>query len=630
MHESDESPTSPTPSRHSLAELSSLDAPSPNPGNVYHPPLLSSDNELGHGAEPEQAITRDLARIAAVAGLGGLLFGFDTGVISGALLSLKRDPAPLLPLSTGQESFLVSSALVGALCASVFAGTLADSRLGRKGVIILSSVLFTVGAAEMAAAQVYKEIILGRVLVGFGVGLASCVLPTYLAELSPPKYRGTIVASLVVLITAGQVLAYVVDALFASAASGWRWMLGAGIVPGLSQLVLSFALPESPRHLLRRGKTARGRRVVKRLNPTWTSERVQLEVERLEHEVGARARGDDDDDDGRVRLPPSLGEGDQTPRWFERLKSVGQVDWRAKWAQAKRARERWQGLTWDDTANRKTLIVACGLQFFQQSTGFNCLMYYSTRVIEQTHLSSPATFALLIAISNFVCTLVALRLIDRTGRRQLLLRGLIGMIVGMVILSASFAFIPRTVQRDSSGTAQRPRPAAIVSLFGMTVFCCAYALSLGNVPWVVQSEVFVPELKSLGTSLATAANWSSNIVISSSFLHISQGIGPSGAFGLLAIICAIAWAFTYLLLPETKGLSLDEVRGLFELEGSSTSIVGKSQNGARGRLLDDGGTRDAGGAGYHVVGDEDGETDDDGELDGEEQQQTRSGRKGIA
>ncbi|GAA5956889.1 hypothetical protein JCM3765_006631 [Sporobolomyces pararoseus] len=642
------------PTSASLSTFDRLADSSQRTSQVYTPPLFASDtrssgiyeggggfdqvgNDEGSERDEEQVITQDLYRIAAVAGLGGLLFGFDTGVVSGALLSLSEDSSPLPPLSTSQESFLVTSALIGALFSSLFAGRLADSdKLGRKGVIVTSAVLFTLGAAEMAAAQVYKEIILGRVLVGFGVGLASCVLPTYLAELSPPKFRGRIVASLVVLITGGQVVAYLISLLCfhffpisSSSQQAWRWMFGFGTVPSLLQLILSFSLPESPRYLFRKGKTAKGRKVLKRLNPGWSSERVQREVEKLIQEVNKGTPKEPE------RIEVEQGEEEKWYKvWMRKLKKLKRINWKEKSQEWRRRSDGYKELLWNDRGNRRTLTVACGLQLFQQATGFNCLMYYSTKVIQQTHLSSPATFALLIAISNFLCTLIALRLIDRTGRRKLLLRGLIGMIMGMMILSISFAFIREVDSEEGGGGGNGGGAAAVMSLIGMTGFCCAYALSLGNVPWIVQSEVFVPELKALGTGLSTSVNWAGNIFVSSTFLHISQGIGPSGAFGLFAMICLAGWIFTYCLLPETKGLTLEQVRSLFENDSDKTSTSRSRGDHSRSRGDDE----EAGlmsGNGYHVLGEtevEEEEEEENGDTSGgseNENEARRTRRKGI-
>lgn len=190
------------------------------------------------------------------------------------------------------------------------------------------------------------------------------------------KYRGRFVASLVVLITFGQVLAYIIDALFISVQQGWRWMFGMGIVPALIQLLLSFSLPESPRYLIKRGKTAKGRQVITRLNPSWSATRVQREVEKIMGEVGERGTMRREQPE---RLDQIERDGERDESWWrrtiERMKNVTRIDWRIKQKQLVSKKEDYLELLWRDRANRRALLVACGLQFFQQSTGFNSLMY---------------------------------------------------------------------------------------------------------------------------------------------------------------------------------------------------------------------------------------------------------------
>ncbi|GAA5839959.1 hypothetical protein JCM11251_006571 [Rhodosporidiobolus azoricus] len=547
-------------------QRSSLPLPWQNDSN-------DSEEEFGNGGADcaeEEEVTPALVRIVTIAGLGGLLFGFDTGVVSGALVVI-RDDLGGKPLTLGQESFLVTSALIGALFGSIAASRFADWK-GRKPVILGAAALFTIGALEQAAAQVYKEVILGRVLVGLGVGLASMTLPVYLAEISPRAYRGRIVASLVVLITGGQVLAYAIDAAFFNVPHGWRWMFGLGAVPAVVQLLMGFTMPESPRFEIAQGKVASARRTLRLLHPKASGTEVQRKIEEIQAEVGEVKE-----------------DGQEVGSRFEQM-----------------------GLLWRDKANRRALLVAAGLQAFQQLTGFNCLMYYSAKIIEQTHLSQPAAFACFVAVSNFLSTLVALRLIDRLGRRTLLLRTLIGMVVGMSVLAGSFALIPKT-SRMSVGdaalgaTAAGASPWAFVALAGMVVFCCAYALGLGNVAWVVQSEVFNQDLRALGNGIATASCWICNLIVSATFLHISKALTPSGAFGLYAFIAAGGWLFTWCYVPETKNLSLDEVRALFEREVG----IGPGASPVRGGLGSVGGLRGGGRGGYHVLGGEEEASEED-------------------
>ncbi|KWU44845.1 MFS general substrate transporter, partial [Rhodotorula sp. JG-1b] len=373
------------------------------------------------------------------------------------------------------------------------------------------------------------------------------VLPIYLAEIAPSEFRGRVVASMVVLITGGQVLAYVIGASFFHVTKGWRWMFGLGAVPAISQVLLSFSIPESPRYHLRKGRVVTAQKTIQRLNPSWSHEMVQKRIQLLRAEVqdhpGDRAAGGP----GRQRLLSG---------WREKVRN-----WRPSSIQDGKL-----GLLWKDRANRRALLVACGLQFFQQATGFNTLMYYAAKIIDQTGLGQPAAFAVFIAVSNFISTIVALRLIDRVGRRTLLLRTLLGMIGGMALLSFAFLFIHVSSSPRSAASETGASPWAFVAVFAMGMFCVSYALGLGNVAWVVQSEVFNQELRAFGNAAATAVNWSANLIVSSTFLHLSHAATPAGAFGIYAIVAGLAWLFTWEFLPETKGLTLEEVRAVFERE----------------------------------------------------------------
>ncbi|CDR36107.1 hypothetical protein NBRC10512_004988 [Rhodotorula toruloides] len=550
------------------------------------PPGETADEEDGLedvDEESEGRLTPALIRIAGVAGLGGLLFGFDTGVVSGALVAIGTDLGGRA-LTLGEETGIVTSALYGALAGSLFASRAADF-WGRKPVIVAAAVLFALGALEQAAAQVYKEVILGRVLIGIGVGLSSMTLPIYLAEISPAKFRGRIVASLVVLITGGQVLAYIVDAIFYPVTKGWRWMFGFGAVPAVVQLLLSFSLPESPRFQLRHDRVASARKTIRQLNPTLSHAAVQRRIESIQAEVQGAKESDRADEAREGGVPLNLA------RW-------------KKWLQEVRndIQEGRLGRLWRDRVSRRTLLVAAGLQFFQQATGFNTLMYYSAKIIQLSGLGQPVAFAIVVALSNFLSTIVALRLIDRMGRRALLLRTLIGMIFGMSLLAFSFVFIhlkaDDAVQEAAAGQSG-PSPWAFVAILAMCIFCVSYALGIGNCAWVVQSEVFNQDQRAVGNGIATAVNWSANLLISSTFLHLASAITPAGTFALYSLISLAGWIFTWRYLPETKGLSLDEVRELFEREVGVDGMAAAPSGPTDGE------------AAYHVVGEETSEEEEE-------------------
>ncbi|BGP25861.1 hypothetical protein JCM10295v2_004801 [Rhodotorula toruloides] len=549
-------------------------------------PGETPDREDGLEDEDEDSdgkLTPALVRIAGVAGLGGLLFGFDTGVVSGALVAIGTDLGGRA-LTLGEETGIVTSALYGALAGALFASRAADF-WGRKPVIVAAAVLFALGALEQAAAQVYKEVILGRVLVGIGVGLSSMTLPIYLAEISPARFRGRIVASLVVLITGGQVLAYIVDAIFFPVTKGWRWMFGFGAVPAVIQLLLSFSLPESPRFQLRHDRVPAARKTISLLHPTLSHAAVQRRIESIQAEVQSAKESDRVDGARERKISPTFS------NWREWLQ-----EWRTN------VKEGRLGRLWRDRVSRRTLFVAAGLQFFQQSTGFNTLMYYSAKIIQLSGLGQPVAFAIFVALSNFVSTIVALRLIDRMGRRALLLRTLIGMLFGMSLLALSFVFIHLKADgavQEADVAHGRPSLWAFVAILAMCIFCVSFALGIGNCAWVVQSEVFNQDLRAVGNGIATAVNWSANLLISSTFLHLASAVTPAGTFALYSLISVAGWVFTWRYLPETKGLSLDEVYALFEREVGVDSAVAASSGPTGGEVA------------YHVVGGDTSEEEED-------------------
>lgn len=231
----------------------------------------------------------------------------------------------------------MSATTVGALLGSLAAGWLSDA-WGRKKVILLAAVLFALGAIEQAAADNVQMMVLGRGIVGLGVGLASMVTPVYIAELSPARFRGRLVAMIIVLITAGQVVAYIIDAIFFRASAGWRYMSIAGAVPAIAQLVLSFSLPESPRYLIMHSRLDSARTILARLYPSISMEGVERKVDSIQQAL----RREQD-----VSIAVGKGRG---------VREIFRILWNTK-------------------AHRRALFVACGLQFAQQITGFNALMY---------------------------------------------------------------------------------------------------------------------------------------------------------------------------------------------------------------------------------------------------------------
>ncbi|CDS01330.1 related to myo-inositol transporter [Sporisorium scitamineum] len=537
-------------------------------------PLRSTagDNDDEHDADDppnplddsELSSATYLARLTGVACLGGLQFGWDTGVASGMLVAIHADLGH--ELSEGEQELIVSATTVGAILGSIVAGRMADW-LGRKKVMIGSGILFLLGAMEQAASQVVRELVLGRVLVGLGVGMASMVVPTYLAEVAPTKVRGRVVGINSLLITGGQVVAYLVDAAFYNLPHGWRWMVLAGGVPAVFQLVGMIYLDESPRWLVARGRIIRARRVLQRIYPHASVRMIDNEIDRIARSMQGTIQFDNVDPDAYShRAEREAEQGTQRGPTTDLQATLGRItaapaqltsSARQKTTQVKSK----LSMLLHDPVHRRALLIACAFQAFQQMTGANSLLYYGSRLLQMAgFVVNPNAAAVGIAVANFVGTVVAVRYIDSWGRRKLLLYTTAAMSLFLALVAVGFSQIdvgPVTGTPDPSATASSSWPYA--TLIFMILFTLAYALGLGIVPWLIQSEIFSGQVRGLGAGIATATNWTTNLLVSSTFLHLVKLIHPAGCFGLFSVVAAVSWVFTYAQLPEMSGLSLSDV-----------------------------------------------------------------------
>ena len=323
--------------------------------------------------------------IAGVAALGGLLFGYDTGVISGALLFIREE----LALSPTMQGVVVAIVLAGAVIGAAVAGTMSD-RFGRRRVILAAALLFVAGSLLSAIAAELIGLVIARFLVGLGIGFASMLTPLYLAEIAPARDRGAIVSLNQLCITVGILLSYLVGFGLASYAGGWRWMLGIGAVPGIVLIIGMLILPESPRWLAGHGRIENATAVLRRLR-----------------------RGEDVSDELNALRTDIAQEGQQLASWAELL----------------------------SPRLRRPLAIGVGLAMFQQITGINTVIYFAPTIFESAGLSSAATSILATAgvgAVNVVMTVVSIRLIDRLGRRQLLCWSLGGMATALIVLAGAF------------------------------------------------------------------------------------------------------------------------------------------------------------------------------------------------
>jgi SP family myo-inositol transporter-like MFS transporter 13 len=320
---------------------------------------------------------------------------------------------------------------------------------------------------------------------------------------------------------AGGVLAYATDAAFAHVAYGWRYMVGLGAVPSILLGVFTFWCPESPRQLLFHNKRDECLSVIRSIYPNATGDQVIDKVQSIENGV-TKAK--------------SLNEEMLLRKSLQSLFTI--------------------------PANIRPLVAACGLMFFQQLSGFNTLMYYSSTIFDIVGFKNPVAVGTVIAGVNWIFTILSITIIDRVGRRRILLWTMWGMPVCLVLAAIAFKWVPID-QQTLELTDDRVGWPAILVLAAMISFVGFFAAGLGCVPW--QANEFLPmEVRAMGTMMINISNWGPNIIVSSTFLSMMKGISPSGTFGFYAMMCFLGWVFVFFCFPEAANMTLEEVRAVFE------------------------------------------------------------------
>ena len=438
---------------------------------------------------------------AAITATGGLLFGYDTGVISGALLFIREDFAPLTPFL---EGVIVSFLLVGAVVGALSGGPLSD-RLGRRPVVLLAAVIFGVGALAVALAPGVTFLIFGRFLLGLGVGLASLIVPLYIAEISPPDTRGALVSLNQLMITIGILLSYIAGVAL-TPIEGWRWMFALALIPALILFIGMFFLPETPRWL-------------------------------YEHNQQDKARG---------VLSRVLG-GDETEvdRQIQEIEEIRQQEQQQAQAGYAELLQPWL---------RPALIIGIGLAIFQQITGINTVIYYAPTILQGVGFSEGgaiAATALGVGVVNVGFTVLAVYIIDRVGRRPLLIIGLIGMTVSLALLGLVFSL------GSTSGA------AGLLATVCLALYIASFAISLGPIFWLMISEIYPLRNRGSAMSIAALCNWGSNFIVALIFPVLLATLGGAGSFWLFAALGIVAWFFVYYMVPETKGRTLEEIEADF-------------------------------------------------------------------
>jgi len=447
---------------------------------------VPSSTPAGSGSSSGGSARGVVILTAAVAALGGLLFGYDTSVISGAMLFLRTD----FHLSDAQLEFAVGIALAGALVGSALAGYSTD-RWGRRTVLLATGVGFGLFSVLSGLAFGLVSFSVARLLVGACIGVASLVTPLYLAEMSPAGIRGALVSLNQLAITVGIVVAYFVD--FALAAGrDWRWMFITAVFPALALIAGMLVLPESPRWLARRGFRDRALQGFHRLG---RGDEAEAELREVEEALQEEQEG------FRALFQPGF---------------------------------------------RVAVFVGVGLAIFQQITGINTIIYYSPAILRMSGYPSAKAAILaaaVIGVANVLVTIVSIFLVDRLGRRLLLLLGTAGMAVSLGLMGVAF-------RHQSAGT---------IIFYEMIAYIVSFGIGLGPVMWLLISEIYPTKIRGQAMSLATLSVWGSNWLVAGTFLSLIRAAGAAGTFWIFGVICVLAFAFCFAFVPETKGKTLEAI-----------------------------------------------------------------------
>lgn len=458
-------------------------------------------------------------RSAIVAALGGLLFGFDTAVISGTTEDLRR----VYQLSESGLGFAVATALIGTIVGALIAGRPVD-RYGRKKVLFAIGILYFVGALGSALVTSLPLFWLFRFLGGIGVGVASVVAPIYTAEIAPPALRGRLVGLVQFNIVLGILLAYLSNFIIKNllpAEVAWRWMFGVMAIPAAIFFLLLFTTPETPRWLFQVGRRDEAVSVIGRT--TRSREEAQQETREIEEALAAQQ--------GQREVP-----------FFTRQ-------------------------------NRKVILLAFAIAAFNQLSGINAILYYAPDIFRSAGAgdNAAALESVVVGLVNLVVTMAALTVIDKIGRRKLMIIGSIGYLVSLGVLAGVFFGYEGNFSGFSS----------VLVLGGLVVFIAAHAFGQGSVIWVFISEIFPNRIRGRGQSFGSLTHWVFAAVVTYAFPTIAGALGGGIAFSLffLCMVGQLVWVLR--VMPETRGVPLEEMERNLGIELSDEDVSG-AQSGPRG------------------------------------------------
>ena len=437
--------------------------------------------------------------ISVIAAIGGLLFGYDTAVIAGAIGSIQT----IFDLSPALTGWAASSAIWGCMIGVIFAGFLSD-KFGRKKVLILSAILFFISAVGSSIPNNLTQFVIARLIGGVGVGIASLLSPMYISEIAPAKIRGTLVTLYQLAIVIGINLVYYINLQIASSGDaqwnldiGWRIMLGSEVIPALLFFILLFFIPESPRWLASKGKIDSAKAIIEKINGQNKSAELLNEIQ---------------------------------DSFKEEKGSI---------------------LVLFNSGLRMAIVVGMFLAFFSQITGINAIIYYAPEIFKNIGFGADSAMfqTVIIGTVNTIFTFVAIAFIDKYGRRTLLLWGISGMIICLGGVGLMFHF------ELSSG------PWLLLFILG---FIASFAMSLGPIPWVLISEIFPTKFRGVAMSISILMVWIGVVLITQLTPILLESVGGAFTFWIFMFNAIILIIFTYNMIPETKGKTLEEIAKMWK------------------------------------------------------------------
>ncbi len=440
-----------------------------------------------------------ITKVCFVAALGGLLFGYDTAIIAGATPFLK----PHFQLNDFMLGWAVSSVLIGCIVGAASAGYISD-KFGRKKVLIVCALLFAISAIWSGLASTLSEFIFARWIGGLGVGAASMLSPMYISEISPAKIRGRLVSLNQLTIVIGMLAAYGVNyALKNIGETNWRWMFASETLPAVAFFILLFTVPESPRWLVKQQKESQALDILSKVGGQTHAENEMLEIKNaLTHEDNSIA----------MLFKPGM---------------------------------------------KIALTIGIALAVLQQITGINIILYYAPIIFENMGFERDASLlnTVAVGVAMLTATLIAITFVDKIGRKLLLLIGSAGMGLCLMMVGISMQY---DIFKDLAiGSIVIPKGYFIIAfIVGYIAF---FASSLGPIVWVVMSEIFPTKIRGRAMSISTVALWIACFGVSLAFPVMLERLPSMATFGIFAAMCVVMFVFTLIVLPETKGKTLEEI-----------------------------------------------------------------------